>query len=123
MKFSKKISTVLLPALALSLMVSSPAHADDVFARLKAITSNMPAIKDAAIYVFFLIGLCGIGWGGMEMLKKSKGRGAEDISWGSIGLKFFAGCLLVGLTVTTDTMSSTVLGTSTSSASTQPNVN
>lgn len=123
MKSSKKFSKLLLPALALSLMVASPAHADDLFSRLKAITSNMVTIKDFAIYAFFLIGLCAIGWGGMEMIKKSKSRGGEDIQWSHIGLKFFAGCVLVGLTVTTDTISSTIFGTSTSSASTTPNVN
>ena len=123
MKSSKKISKLLMPALLLGLMVASPAHADDFFARLKTITSNMPTIKDAAIYIFFLVGLVAVGWGGMEMLKKSKNRGGEDVSWSSIGIKFVAGALLVGLTVTTDTMTSTVLGSSTSSASTTPNTN
>lgn len=123
MKSSKKFSNLLVAALVLSLMVTSPAYADDIFGRIKSITSNLPTIKDGAIYVFFLGGLFAIGWGGWEMIKKSKGRGGEDITWGNIGIKFLAGSLLVGLTVTTDTITTTVLGTSTSSASTTPNVN
>lgn len=118
MKYSKKLLKVALPILAMSMMLATPAHAETIFDRIKAITTNLPVIKEAAIYIFFLIGLCGIGWAGMEMFKKSKGRDGGDTSWSSIGIKFLAGAVLVGLTVTTDTMTQTFVGTSASTSTT-----
>ena len=118
MKFSKKVLKVLLPALAIGLTIATPAHAEDIFARIKTLTSNMPVIKDAIIYLFFLVGLGAIAWGCTEMIKKSKGRGGEETTWTSIGIKFAAGALLVGLTVTTDTMTQTFVGSSASNSTT-----
>jgi hypothetical protein len=117
MKFSKHFLKVALPVFAMSMMVAAPASASDLFERLRAITGNLTVVKDLAIYAFFLAGLFGIGWAGMEMFKKSKGRAGEDTTWGSIGIKFIAGAVLVALTATTDTMTQTVFGTSTSTSS------
>ncbi|MEX5747531.1 MULTISPECIES: hypothetical protein [Massilia] len=117
MKLSKHFLKVAVPVFAIGMMVAAPARADTLFERLRTITSNLPVIKDLAIYGFFLAGLVAIGWAGMEMLKKSKGRAGEDTSWGSIGIKFIAGALMVALTGTTDTMTQTFVGTSTTSNS------
>ncbi|MDK6076227.1 hypothetical protein [Massilia varians] len=117
MKLSKHFLKVAVPVFAIGMMVAAPARADTLFERLRTITSNLPVIKDLAIYGFFLAGLVAIGWAGMEMLKKSKGRAGEDTSWGSIGIKFVAGALMVALTGTTDTMTQTFVGTSTTSNS------
>lgn len=117
MKLSKHFLKVAVPVFAIGMMVAAPARADTLFERLRTITSNLPVIKDLAIYGFFLAGLVAIGWAAMEMLKKSKGRAGEDTSWGSIGIKFVAGALMVALTGTTDTMTQTFVGTSTTSNS------
>lgn len=114
MKFSKKTLQLALPLLAMGLMVASPAHAEDVFERLQTITSKLPVVKTALIYLFFLVGLGGIGWGGMEMLKKSKGRDGGDVTWSSIGIKIIAGAILVAITASTDMFTQTFVGTSAS---------
>lgn len=116
MKKFKKLLSVVVPVIAMSMLVASPAHAETLFDRLRTITSNLPVIKEFAIYIFFLAGLAGVGWAGMEMFKKSKGRGGEDTTWGSIGIKFIAGAVLVGLTATTDTMTQTFVGGSASNS-------
>lgn len=116
MKFSKHFLKVAVPVFAMGMMMASPAHAETLFDRLRSITTNLPVIKELAIYAFFLVGLGAVGWGGMEMLKKSKGRDGGDVTWGSIGIKFIAGAILVGLTVTTDTFRQTVVGGSSSTS-------
>lgn len=116
MKNLKKFLSVVVPVIAMSMLVATPAHAETIFDRIRTITSNLPVIKEAAIYLFFLVGLGAVGWAGMEMLKKSKGRGGEDTTWGSIGIKFIAGAVLVGLTATTDTMTQTFVGGSASNS-------
>lgn len=116
MKRFKKFISLAVPTVTISMMLAAPAHAETIFDRIRTFTSNMPVIKEFAIYLFFLAGLCGIGWAGMEMFKKSKGRGGEDTTWGSIGIKFIAGAILVGLTATTDTMTQTFVGSSASNS-------
>lgn len=116
MKVSKQFLKIAVPVFAMGMMMATPAHAETIFDRIRAITTNLPVIKELAIYAFFLVGLGAVGWGGMEMLKKSKGRDGGDVSWGSIGVKFLAGALLVGLTVTTDTMRQTFVGGSSTSS-------
>jgi hypothetical protein len=115
MKRIKKFISLAVPAVTISMMLATPAQAETLFDRLRTFNTNMPVIKDFAIYLFFVAGLCGIGWAGMEMFKKSKGRGGEDTTWGSIGIKFIAGSILVALTATTDTMTQTFVGGTTSS--------
>lgn len=115
MKSLKKFWSVTVPMIAIGMMAATPARAETIFDRIRTFTSNMPVIKEFAIYLFFLAGLFGIGWAGMEMFKKSKGRDGGDTTWGSIGVKFIAGAILVGLTATTDTMTQTFVGGSTSS--------
>lgn len=118
MKVSKKTLQLALPLVALGLMIASPAHAEDIFDRLQTITSKLAIVKTALIYFFFLVGLGGIGWGGLEMFKKSKGRGGEDTTWSSIGIKLAAGAFLVAITATTDIFTNTFVGTSASSNTT-----
>lgn len=118
MKSLKKFMSLAVPTVTISMMLATPAHAQTVFDRIRVFTSNMPVIKEFAIYLFFLAGLFGIGWAGMEMFKKSKGRDGGDTTWGSIGIKFIAGAILVGLTATTDTMTQTVVGGSASNSAT-----
>jgi hypothetical protein len=118
MKISKKTLQLALPLLAMGLMVASPAHAEDFFDRLQAITNKLPVIKTAAIYIFFLAGVFALGWGITEIIKKSKARGGDDISWLNIGLKVLAGALLVAFTATTDIFTQTFVGTSGSSSNT-----
>ena len=115
MKSIKKFMSVAVPVIAVSMLVATPAQAETLFDRIRTITSNLPVIKEASIYIFFLIGLGAMGWAGMEMLKKSKGRDGGEVTWFSIGLKFIAGAILVGSTVFTDTMTQTFVGTSASS--------
>ena len=114
MKLSKKALKLALPHVAMGLMVASPAHADDFFDRVAYITSKLPLIKSLAIYAFFLAGVGALGWGITEIIKKSKARGGDEITWGMIGLKIAAGALLVGFTVTTDLFTQTFIGTSAS---------
>ena len=116
MKFSKKNLQLALALLAMGLTVASPAHAADIFDRLQAITSKLPIVKTALIYLFFLVGLGGIGWAALEMHKKSKNRGGEDTTWSSIGIKLAAGAFLVAITATTDIFTQTFVGTSASSS-------
>lgn len=115
MKSSNKFFKIALPVIALGLMVASPAHAEDIFDRVRTLTSKLPVIKDALIYLFFLIGLGAIGWALLEMLKKSKGRDGGDVQWSHIGIKLLAGAFLVAITATTDTFTQTFVGTSSSS--------
>lgn len=118
MKYSKKALQLALPLIAMGLMVASPAHAEDIFDRLQTITGKLPVVKTALIYMFFLIGLGAVGWGVMEMIKKSKGRDGGDVTWSSIGIKIAAGAFLVAITATTDIFTQTFVGTSASSNST-----
>jgi len=116
MKLSKKNLQLALALLAMGLTVASPAHAGDIFDRLQVITSKLPIVKTALIYLFFLVGLGGIGWAALEMYKKSKSRGGEDTTWSSIGIKLAAGAFLVAITATTDIFTQTFVGTSASSS-------
>jgi hypothetical protein len=115
MNISKKTLQLALPLLAMGLTVASPAHAGDIFDRVQVITSKLPVVKSALIYVFFLVGLGAVGWGVMDMVKKSKARGGDDIEWSSIGIKIAAGAFLVAITATTDIFTQTFVGTSASS--------
>jgi len=117
MKSLKKIWSVSVPMIVVGMLVSTPARAENIFDRIRSITSNLPVIKEAMIYLFFLIGLGAIGWGLMEMLKKSKGRDGGDVQWSHIGIKILAGAFLVAITATTDTFTQTFVGTSASSNS------
>lgn len=107
---SRKLIPAAAALLVAGMMVTEPAQAATLFDRIASFTSSMPIVRNFLIYIFFVIGVGAIGWAGMEMLKKSKDRGGDDVSWSGIGLKFIAGALLVGVTVTTDTMRETVLG-------------
>jgi hypothetical protein len=115
MKLSKNALKLAVPLVAMGLMVASPAHAEDFFDRLSYITSKLPLIKQFAVYAFFLVGVGALGWGLSEIIKKSKARGGDEISWMMIGLKIGAGALLVGFTVTTDIFTQTFVGSSASS--------
>lgn len=108
---SKKLSFMVSFVLA-SLMFAEPAAAADIWERVKSITTGLSEVKPLLIYTFFLLGLGGIGWGGMEMYTKSQARGGDDVKWSGIGIKMIAGALLVSLTMTTDVMQGTVLGSS-----------
>jgi hypothetical protein len=114
-KSMKKLLSFAASLLVVGLMFAEPANAETIFQRVTTITSNLGSLKSLLIYAFFLAGLGGIGWAGMDMLKKSKDRGGDDVSWSGIAIKFIAGAVLVGLTVTTDTMTETFLGTTTTS--------
>lgn len=118
MKNFKKLWSVAIPMIVVGMLVSTPARAETLFDRARIITSNLPVIKEALIYLFFLIGLGAIGWALMDMLKKSKGRDGGDIQWSHIGIKFVAGALLVTFTATTDTFTQTFMGSSVSSSTT-----
>ncbi|MBY0240023.1 MAG: hypothetical protein K2X55_11980 [Burkholderiaceae bacterium] len=121
MKISKQTLQLALPLFAMGLIVACPAHAAgtaDIFDRLSAITGKLPVVKTALIYLFFLLGLGAIGWGGMEALKKSKGRDGGDVTWSSVGIKIAAGAFLVAITTTTDIFTQTFVGTSASSTPT-----
>lgn len=102
-----------------STVLAAPAYAaPTIFDQIRTITSNLGAVKDLAIYGAFLAGLGALIWGGMDMIKKSKDRGGDDISWSGIGIKFLAAALLISVTVTSDVMKNTFLGGSTSVSST-----
>jgi len=116
MKSLKKIWSVSVPMVVVGMLVSTSARAETVFDRVRIITSNLPVIKEALIYLFFLIGLGAIGWALMEMLKKSRGRDGGDVQWSHIGIKFIAGAFLVAITVTTDTFTQTFVGSSASTS-------
>lgn len=118
MKNLKKLWSVSIPMIVVGMLVSTPARAENIFDRIRSITSNLPVIKEALIYLFFLIGLGAIGWALMEMLKKSKGRDGGDVQWSHIGIKVIAGAFLVAITATTDTMTQTFVGSSASSNTT-----
>jgi hypothetical protein len=107
---SKKTLSFLTTLMIAGLMFAEPAHAEPLWDRIRTVTQNLGTVKELLIYGFFLAGLVAVGWGGMEMIKKSKDRGGDDVSWAGIGIKFIAGALLVGLTVTTDTMRETFVG-------------
>lgn len=102
----------------LGMAVAEPAQAETIWSRLANVTSNFGTVKTFIIWLFFLIGVGGIGWAGTDMLKKSDENNRDSVSWKGIGIKFIAGAILVGLTVTTDTIRETVLGTSASTTST-----
>lgn len=120
MKYQKnsKIATITSILLMIGVMAAAPAHADDIFDRIKAITANMSSVKTFIIWIGFLLGLGGMVWGGTDMFKKSNNRGGEDVTWKGIGIKFLAGALLLSLTVTSDTFRQTALGTAATTTST-----
>ena len=117
-KKSRKLATVTTTLLMVGLAASSPAHADTIFDRLNALIAGFGTVKTFIIWIGFLAGLGGMVWGGMDMFKKSKDRGSEDVTWKGIGIKFLAGALLLSLTFTSDTMRQTFLGTGATTTST-----
>ena len=118
---AKKYLSVAVPMLIIGLTIAEPAQAEPVWDRIKSVTSNLGTVKTLIIYIAFLCGLGGIMWAGMDMFKKSKERGGDDVSWGGIGIKFVAGAVLVGLTVTTDMMRETWVGGGDSSSNVSNN--
>jgi hypothetical protein len=115
---SRKLAAITSTLLMVGLAMSTPAHAETIFDRLRSLITDFSTVKTFLIWIGFLVGLGGILWAGMEMIKKSKNRGGEDVTWMSIGIKFLAGALLLSLTVTSDTMRQTALGTSATTTST-----
>jgi hypothetical protein len=115
---SQKLATITAMLLVMGLTATTPARADDLFDMMANWTTKLANAKNLIIYFSFLAGLGGIVWAGLDMLKKSKDRGGEDVTWKGIAIKFVAGAILVGLTLSTDTMRQTVFGKSAASSST-----
>jgi hypothetical protein len=115
---SQKIAAITSAMLMVGLTFAAPAHADSVFDRIRSITTDLSSVKTFLIYIGFLCGLVGVIWAGNDMLKKSKDRGGEDVTWKGIGIKFVAGALLLSVTVTSDTMRETMFGKSATTTST-----
>lgn len=91
------------------LMSVSSAEAVPIWDIVGTWTTNATKFKDALIYFFFLAGLGALGWSVMDMIKKSKDRGGDDVTWGKIGIKFLAGILLISITLTAGVGKDTVL--------------
>lgn len=120
MKFHKSVSQKIAMAvafLALSAVMAEPTYAADLFDRISVINSKLPVLKVAMIYVAFLLGIGALIWSGIEMMKISKPDQRGEATWSGILVKGVAGAILVGLTFFSDTMQSTLFGSSTQAPS------
>jgi hypothetical protein len=111
MKSTKMMAMLVALVLLSGVIMPAPANAADLFDRIAAITSKGGVIKVALIYIAFLVGIGGLLWGGLEMLKLSKPENRGEATWAGVGVKMIAGVVLIGLTATSDTMSETIFGT------------
>lgn len=119
MKFfaNGKKTISLLAVLAVGLLMTDIASAADIFDRLSAINSKLPVVKTTIIYVFFIGGLVALGAGVWDMIKLAKPENRGEIKWSMVLIKCVAGVLLIGLTLSSDTMQQTIFGTTTSAPS------
>lgn len=103
-------------ALAVGLLMAEPAFASggDLFDRVSAINNKLPVVKTFMIYIAFLLGIGALIWAGTEMVKLSKADSRSDqATWSGVLLKGIAGAILVGLTLSSDTMQRSLFGTTT----------
>lgn len=121
MKFTKSaVRTFAVAAafLVLGAVMTEPVYAADIFDRISVINGKLPVVKVGMIYIAFLLGLGALAWAGVEMMKISKPESRGEATWSGILVKGIAGAILVGLTFFSDTMQSTLFGTSTQAPNT-----
>jgi hypothetical protein len=103
--------------LMMALMTEQAHAAQSIFDQISTINSKLPVIKTLIIYVLFIVGIGAMGWGAMDMFKKSKRETAQDVTWMGILYKFVGGGILAGLTLFSDTMQMTIFNQTTSAPS------
>lgn len=106
----KRLSQTVALSFVLGLTIATPAHAADWFDYIAIVTNKLSILRTFLIWLFFIIGLGGVGWAVMEMFKVNDQSNRGDVTWKGILIKGVAGALLVAFTATTDTMRNTVFG-------------
>lgn len=115
-KMNKKFA-LNLAFFALCALMMESANALDLFDHIARISGKLPVVKVIVIYVAFIVGICVLVWGLMEMVKISKPENRGEATWTGILIKCCAGGALIGLTFFSDTMQQTLFNSTQSAPS------